>query len=126
MRLLLAVILIGLFAAPAFAQPTELGGDYGKRWLDSNGNKNIIQEPSGGLWSWGVVPKGHYLSNGTLEPIGSSTIYLPSFAEDATPIVMNGTENLASYLPPDFSSPYFMDDPWFLSQITGRPVIVRQ
>lgn len=110
---------------PALAQPVQIGGDYGKSWLVNNGDRTVVREPSGGLWSWGTVPKGQYLTKGVLEPIGASTIYYPSFVENSTPIILNSTTNLAGYFPPDFSSPYFMDDPWFLAQLTGRPVIIR-
>jgi hypothetical protein len=126
------VLILAILATAAFclltslAQPTQIGGDYGKSWLVNNGDKSVVREPSGGLWSWGTVPKGQYLTNGTLEPIGASTIYYPSFVENSTPIIMNNTANLAGYFLPDFSSPYFMDDPWFMAQLTGRPVIIRQ
>jgi hypothetical protein len=109
---------------PGFAQPVQIGGDYGKNWLVNNGDRSVVREPSGDLWSWGTVPKGQYLTNGVLESIGASTIYYPSFLENSTPIVLNSTANLAGYFPPDFSSPDFLDDPWFLAQLTGRPVIV--
>jgi len=77
----------------------QIGGDYGKNWLVNNGDKSVAREPSGGLWSWGTVPKGQYLTNGTLEPIGASTIYYPSFVENSTPIIMNNTANLGQLLP---------------------------
>ena len=126
-RLTLAVLaIVALCLLPTLAQPVQISGEYGKNWLINNGDRSVIREPSGGLWSWGTVPKGQHLTNGTLEPIGASTIYYPSFVENKTPIILNSTENLASYFPPDFSSPYFMDDPWFLAQLTGRTVIVRQ
>jgi hypothetical protein len=45
---------------------------------------------------------------------------------NTTPILINGTALLKnpSYIPPDFMSPDFANDPWYLAQIEERPVVV--
>ena len=92
-----------------------------------NGNKNVVRTSSESLWFWGTIPQGQYLENGSLKPIATSTIYYPSFQDIPHPILLNRTMDLSGvYFPPDFSSPYFMNDPWFISQMTGRPVILQQ
>lgn len=123
---ILVVMLMALSLLPAMAEPLQVGGDYGRSWLTNFGDRSVVREPSGGLWSWGATPKGQFLSNGTLEPIGTSTIYYPAFTEEQRPLLINRTNNLnAGYFPQDFTSPYFMDDPWIIAQITGRPVVLR-
>jgi len=125
MKILLFIALAALCLLPVLAQPLSVGGEWGRSWLNNNGDKNVVKQPGGGLWSWGTIPKGQYLSNGTLQPIGVATVFFPSFAESSVPLMINRTTNLNGYFPPDFNSPYFMDDPWMISQITGRPVVYR-
>lgn len=122
----LAAMTAAMLVLPAMAAPLQISGEYGSGWLANNGNKNVVKVPqSGNLWSWGTIPKGQYLYNGTLKPIGDTTIYYPSFLESNSPLYVNRTTNINGYFPPDFSSPYFMDDPWYISQLTGRPVVYR-
>lgn len=126
MRTLLVIALMAIFILPTVAAPLQISGEYGSSWLTNNGNKNVVKVPqAGSLWSWGTIPKGQYLSNGTLQPIGSTTIYYPSFMESNAPLLINRTTDISGYFPPDFNSPYFMDDPWYISQLTGRPVVYR-
>jgi hypothetical protein len=127
MRKLLAITVLALFALPVLAQPLQVGGEYGLNWLTNFGSKNVVRDVGGGLWSWGTVPKGQYLFNNTLHPIGTSTWIFPAFMDNATPLLINDTTPTASanLFPPDFGSPAFMDDPWFVAQITGQPVVYR-
>jgi hypothetical protein len=50
-----------------------------------NGNKNVVRTSSESLWFWGTIPKGQFLENGSLKPIGTSTIYYPSFQDAPNP-----------------------------------------
>ena len=125
MRILLIITLI-LFILPAIAQPVNVGGEFGKSWLNSFGNKNVVQERNGSLWTWGSVPKGQMVINGTLEPIGTSAWYYPFFPESSTPIILNATYPIIDASPfpsSDFSTNYSLEDPWFVAQITGHPVV---
>ncbi|HSD59196.1 MAG TPA: hypothetical protein VLB04_13545 [Methanotrichaceae archaeon] len=128
MRTLLMTIVLVLLILPALAQPVNVGGEFGKSWLNSSGSKNVVQERSGDLWTWGAVPKGQMLINGILEPIGISTWYYPFFPESSSPIILNATSPIIDATPfpsSDFSSRYPLEDPWFVAQITGHPVIFR-
>ena len=97
----------------ASAQPQQIGGDYGKSWLNKFGNKNVVRDELDGLWSWGTTPKGQLLINGTLLPEGITTVYDPSFLDNRSPIILNRTAGSisSSYLPLDLYSAYFTDDP---------------
>lgn len=127
MKKLQLITVLALLALPVSAQPLQVGGEYGSNWLTTFGNKNVVQDVGDGLWSWGTVPKGQYLVNSTLEPIGTSTWIFPAFMENTTPLLINDTTPAASanIFRPDFTSPAFMDDPWFVAQIAGRPVVYR-
>jgi len=124
---LIILIVLALIALPALAQPLQVGGEYGMNWLTNFGNKNVVKNPGAGLWSWGTIPKGQFLINNTLVPIGTTTWIFPAFIESTRPLLINGTTPAASanLFPPDFSSPGFMDDPWFIAQMTGQPVVYR-
>jgi hypothetical protein len=123
MRSISMMILLAL-CTPAMAQ-IQIGGEFGQSWLEKYGGHPVLQERGGDLWSWGSIPKGQILSGGRLEPMGTSTWYYPSLLSEASLSLLNGTApaiDSAIYMPPDFTSPYFMDDPWVVAQITGRPV----
>jgi hypothetical protein len=128
MRTSLVIIVLVLFILSALSQPVYVGGEFGKRWLNSSGSKNVVQERSGGLWTWGSVPKGQMLMNGTLEPIGTSTWYYPFFPASSSPIILNASSPIIDATPfptSDFSSRSPLEDPWFVAQITGHPVVFR-
>jgi hypothetical protein len=126
--LLLALLALMLFITPFAAQPVQVGGDFGRSWLNSYGSKTAAEELSSGLWTWGAVPKGQVLVNGTLEPMGTSTWYYPSFPENSSPIILNSTSpaiDAVSFPLSDSGSPYLLEDPWFVAQMTGHPVMFR-
>ncbi len=128
MRIALMMVIAAFCLILASAQPQQIGGDYGKSWLNKFGNKNVVRDDLDGLWSWGTTPKGQLLINGTLQPEGITTVYDPSFLDNQSPIILNRTAGSisSSYLPLDLYSAYFTDDPWFLAQTAGRPVILRE
>ncbi len=97
MRALLIIALILIYILPAIAAaPLQISGSYGSSWLSNNGNKNVVKVPqAGSLWNWGTIPKGQYLSNGTLQPIRSTTIYYPSFLESNS--IMIGREQAGAW-----------------------------
>jgi hypothetical protein len=105
-----------------------VGGDFGTSWLNKFGHVQTKQESSGSLWNWGTAPKGYMVMNGQLYPeIQPPEIVYPWFMTNTTPITINGstTMNYRYYMPQDFLTPDFVNDPWTLAQILERPVIVR-
>jgi hypothetical protein len=128
MRTSLVIIVLVLFILPALAQPVNVGGEFGKRWLNSSGSRDVVQERGGDLWTWGSMPKGQMVINGTLEPMGTSTWYYPFFPKSSSPIILNASSPIIDATPfptSDFSSRYPLEDPWFVAQITGYPVVFR-
>lgn len=124
---LLIVLVAGTMLLPSFGHPTAVGGDYGRTWLTNYGNKNIIPQ-STGLWDWGIIPKGHVLSNGRLTELGSVTLIYPAFPTSANPIVLNETtpiQAITSFNATQLNNPALWEDPWTIAQINGRPVLYR-
>lgn len=127
----LVLLCIALVMIPSLSQAVNVGGDYGRSWLDKSGNKNIIQNSSS-LWDWGETPVGHLLMNGKLLSIpdtGSTLIY-PAFVTNSTPIIANATLNAPGYNPrhlteAQLSSPYLLEDPWMVAQATGQPILIQ-
>ncbi len=135
--IIFALCNLGL-AAP---QMQSVGSDFGKTWLAQNANKFAAAPStnnSNDLWNWGSKPQGYEVVDGQLYPITAPTrtIY-PAFMTNTTPLVVNATSfwGNSNYISPDFATPNFMSpyysfpdyisDPWFLAQLTERPVIVR-
>mgnify|MGYP001165753992 CR=1 FL=1 len=129
MRTVIILSLLALLAASTAAsgaEPVSIGGDFGQSWL-----KNLPYQPAtstdddgSGLWSWGGVPTGMKVVNGTLEPVDNNTDDV-----DFAGITWLGTEPLGppSYInytgaPVDFMYPFYSDDPWILAQHYGRLV----
>jgi hypothetical protein len=118
--------LIAASTAASGAEPVSVGGDFGQSWL-----KNLPYQPEistedagSGLWSWGGVPTGMKVVNGTLQPVDNNTDVI-----DYAGIEWLGSEPLGppSYInytgaPVDFMYPFYSDDPWILAQHTGRVV----
>lgn len=127
--LALMLAMTVLYATIASAYALNVGGDFGRSWLDQHGDKSVVSQGKAGLWDWGGAPKGYQLIGGKLYPAGSDTTpqwYYPYFMTNATPIVINKSTLLTdkNYIPLDFLSPDFVNDPWVLAQISGRPVLV--
>jgi hypothetical protein len=125
-----------LSLCPVASQMLDVGGDFGKSWLVQFSNKFADSDTAarnatpgaGDLWSWGGRPLGYEVIGGRLIPVTAQPeYYYPFFMTNSTPIIINGTTNTFSgnnNLPLDFLSPAYTTDPWFLAQITDRPVIV--
>lgn len=125
--ILLIVLAAGMLPHPSFGQPTAVGGDYGRAWLMNYGSKNIVAQ-STGLWDWGIIPKGHVLSNGKLTELGSVTLIYPAFPTDPNPIILNVTmpiQAITSFNATQLNNPALWEDPWTIAQINGRPVLYR-
>ncbi|NYT01768.1 MAG: hypothetical protein GKC10_03285 [Methanosarcinales archaeon] len=118
MLIVLAFFLMGL----TLAQPTQVGGDFGKSWLDQYGDEPVILDKPETLWTWGSIPKGQMLIGGKLEPIGDLAIFYPAFPVNNTPLYLNRTELRGAT---DLASPYLTSDPFFVAQTTGQPIILR-
>lgn len=144
------IVLSFVFAAVLLAQgisPQSVGGEFGRNWLSSLPAEDIpavspdsassadssassastsdssASEGESGLWSWGHIPKGQMLVGGVLEPIGDAMWFYPAFEEDNTTLLINGsqkTKNLTETFTPEM-----VNDPWMISQSSGRPVLVR-
>jgi len=101
----------------------NVGGDFGKSWLEQHGTKPVsIVEAQNNLWNWGSTPKGYTIYNNTLYPPGyGPKWFYPAILTSSAPVVVNSTEAnnyLSQSLLPD--APY--TDPWLLAQMLGRPV----
>ena len=131
MKVSLVLLCIALLLIPSLSQAVNVGGTYGRNWLDNSGNKEIVPNSSG-LWDWGETPIGHLLIKGKLASIpdtGSTLIY-PAFVTNSTPIIANATLNAPEYDPrhlteAQLSSPYLMEDPWAVAQETGQPILIQ-
>ncbi len=99
----------------------SVGEDFGTSWLENYGSKPIsTMEIANNLWSWGSAPKGFALHNGTLYPPGTEPQwYYPNSYSDFSPIIINRTAS--STFSPQSS---LNVDPWLLSQLSGRPVVL--
>jgi hypothetical protein len=118
-----SLILVCMQTAYGFQ---DVGEDFGTSWLEQHGSKpGSAIETQQSLWNWGATPKGYLLLNGTLYPPGFwPQYYYPSFPIGADPIVINNTKT-ANYVSPSLlTSNSGYEDPWLLSQLSGRPVSV--
>jgi hypothetical protein len=129
MKTVIILSFLALLAASTVvfgAEPVSVGGDFGQSWL-----KNLPYQPEtsaedagSGLWSWGGVPLGTKVVNGTLQPVDNNTDKV-----DFAGIAWLGEEPLGpptyinySGAPVDFMYPFYSDDPWILAQHYGRVV----
>lgn len=99
----------------------SVGEDYGTSWLEKYGTKPIsTMEIANNLWNWGGAPKGFGLHEGVLYPPGTEPQwYYPTSYADYTPIIINRTDPRYSATQNLLSA-----DPWLLSQLSGRPVVL--
>jgi hypothetical protein len=128
MRKLLVALAMALLVIPAISQPTPVGGTFGETWLTNYGNRNVIPQANS-LWDWGTIPKGQILSNGRLTELGPAELIYPAFPSSTTPIIINATtpgESIRSLNASQINNPYLVEDPWFVAQTTGQPVLFRQ
>ncbi len=127
-RILAAMIFLSLIILQieTVISYQDVGGNFGTSWLNQYGSKpSMPNETAQSLWNWGTAPKGFLTLNGTLYPPGYwPQYYYPSDWTGATPIVINNTKsnNFISPLLPESNS---YPDGWLVSQLSGRPVIVK-
>lgn len=128
MRCQIIVLVIALLVIPAFSQPLQISGGYGKQWLINTGSSYQFPKATG-MWDWGAVPKGKELSNGKLTQTGPGLLIYPAFPGiNAAPIVLNATVPGAGLNASNQSmlrNPYIFDDPWTAAQMSDRPVLFR-
>lgn len=132
--LLIALVAAGLLIcshSPADSRIKNVGEDFGKSWLAQNTNKfAAVASSSNGskdLWAWGGKPLGYEVIKGEIYPrIAPTELYYPMFMSNSTPILINGTrlQQNSNYIPAEFALNGFVNDPWYLAQLTERPVIV--
>lgn len=125
--ILFVISLLHVVAVPGWGVQ-QVGGDFGRAWLQSleqmeRVETNRTNATTDGLWSWGSIPKWHTLVGGRLEYMGSGMWFYPAFPTNSTPIIENAS--LSAKNAPDFASPEMVNDPWMISQISGRPVLFR-
>jgi hypothetical protein len=99
----------------------SVGEEYGSSWLEKYGTKPIsTMEIANNLWNWGGAPKGFALHEGVLYPPGTEPQwYYPTSYADYTPIIINRTDSRT------LASQNLLNvDPWLLSQLSGRPVVL--
>lgn len=134
MRTVIILSLLALLAASVAApgaEPVKVGGDFGTAWL-----KNLPYQPQTttddngrGLWSWGGVPAGMKVVNGTLQPVDNGTDQV-DYAGIAwlgaeplkQPLSLNGSDVPIEIANVNYLSTFASDDPWVLAQHYGRPV----
>ncbi len=126
---LAAIGLLLCSVSPAESLMKNVGEDFGKSWLTQNSNKFAASTSNGSkdLWQWGGEPLGYEVSNGEIYPkIAPTEWYYPMFLSNSTPILINGTSLLLNpnYVPPEFVLNGFVNDPWYLAQLSERPVVV--
>ncbi len=118
-----SLIMVCMQTAHSFQ---DVGEDFGTSWLEQHGSKpGSATETQQGLWNWGTTPKGYLFLNGTLYPPGFWPQYFyPSFPTGTDPIIINNTR-VANYASPNLlASNSRYEDPWLVSQLSGRPVTV--
>jgi len=119
------IAMISIGAAIYDAQ--DVGGNFGKLWLEQHGVRSLSIGSNYSLWDWGGVPHGYETTGGKLYPSGyPDQWYYPDFMTNSTPILINITApNSGNYSGLDSTSAGVVnEDPWVLAQITGRPVRV--
>ncbi|MGA9098593.1 MAG: hypothetical protein WB392_06635 [Methanotrichaceae archaeon] len=119
----LATISIGA----AISDAHNVGGNFGKLWLEQHGAPPSSNGSKNSLWDWGSAPHGYETVDGKLYPSGyMDQWYYPDFMTNSTPILVNITApNSGNYSSSDStSSDAINEDPWVLAQTTGRPVRV--
>ena len=120
---LVSMVCIGF----SFASTQTTGGDFGKNWLEIYSSPKIITDGGNDLWAWGGTPRGYVVEDKKLIPLAApSEWFYPMIMMNSTPLVVSETNMLNNqyYLSPDFDLPDLSSDPWFLAQVTGRPVKV--
>jgi hypothetical protein len=130
MRRALAVIVVlvfcSIFVGWAVDEPLEIGGDFGREWLAKT--EAVSEEPvtasiGNDLWSWGGIPIGHKVVNGTLEPERNLTIInvddwlMMASLQEPIVIDLSSAGNIR-----DWMSTVYSDDPWVLAQHYERPI----
>jgi hypothetical protein len=131
MKLSLILLCVALLIIPSVSQPVNVGGTYGRSWLNNSGNKNVIPSSSG-LWDWGETPLGYILMNGKLVSTGESgsTLIYPAFVTNSTLLIGNASLNAPQYGPrhltlAQLASSYMYEDPWAVAQSTGQPILIQ-
>jgi hypothetical protein len=118
----------------AVSSMQSVGGEFGQTWLTQYGNKFVTASSNNtnDLWKWGGKPRGYDVYQSKLYPLLAPTeVYYPGFITNTTPIFVNGTALMRNqrflyldYGAPDYMTSGFISDPWFLAQMTERPVMV--
>lgn len=134
MKTVIILSLLALLAActAAFgAEPVKIGGDFGTSWLN-NLPYQTVSAPLGdgsGLWSWGGVPMGSEVVNGTLQPVYNGTdeadyagIAWLGAAPLGQPVSINGSSVPVEVAKVNYLSGFYSDDPWILAQHYERPI----
>jgi hypothetical protein len=114
-------ICVALVCIPLTCGFQSVGEDFGTSWLEKYGTKPVSTlEIANSLWNWGSAPKGFGLHNGVLYPPGTEPQwYYPTSYSDNNPIIINRTDSR------NFGSQNDLNvDPWLLSQLSGRPVVL--
>jgi hypothetical protein len=131
MKLSLVMLIFLAFCSALLVQAKmqNVGGDFGRSWLEKNAAKSITSYNDSNLWAWGGTPKGYSVIGSQLYPIiAPEQWFYPGFLSNSTPISLNGSSSIngQNSMPIDFLSHDFIYyDPWTLAQMTERPVVAR-
>jgi hypothetical protein len=115
LAILIAFLLLYTICQVAALAPQNVGGDFGKSWLQQHGTQPNVAQNTTALWNWGNLPKGYAIYNGQLIPPGAGPVwYYPgAFINNNTPIITNSTALARTGT-----------DPWTLAELTGQPVVM--
>ena len=107
----------------------SVGGEFGKAWINNflaTNGPSVRTTNNTSLWTWGDMPVGKTLVNGTLVPAdGNGTVI--TRAQDwmgdtplSAPASLNRSYNIGLQSP--LSDMYLSDDPWVRAQQLGTVV----
>lgn len=106
-----------------------VGGEFGKAWISNflaQSGPPVQTTNNTSLWTWGGMPVGKTLVNGTLAPAagnGTVTIGARDWMGETplgTPVYLNSSYNIGIHAP--LSDMYLSDDPWIRAQQLGMIV----
>ena len=113
--------------AQSASQYQNVGGDYGKTWLNNFNAQNPApvenSSKSDGLWSWGGAPKGRMIMNGQL--MNDPYYYWKSLNLSYGWLGQAYVDNKTGYPVYGFLDPYTgSPDYFYMDPKTGSPVYV--
>lgn len=66
MRILLVLFTASAPCSSSLAMTQDVGGDFGKLWIEQHGAQPFNTGSKNSLWNWGSAPQGYMAINGKL------------------------------------------------------------